>query len=201
MVRLSLPVLVALVAGASATGCGFKLAPCTDGNVCVPDSPDCTNTVGQCAGTCTAPLDDARACGLRIAPCDDGTVCVPNDPSCIDTDRCLGKCYPLPTSTVETRKAPTTTYQACGGEAITPNHCPADYQCIDDPRKGGCGLACDAPGICVPNDYPACSGFVGRSCPEGSGLECYDFPNDDCDPSNGGADCIGICLAPIKNEY
>ncbi|KAF3006281.1 hypothetical protein E8E14_008027 [Neopestalotiopsis sp. 37M] len=201
MVRLSLPVLIALIAGASATGCGFKLAPCTNGEVCVPDSPDCTQVIGLCAGTCTAPITDGRPCGLRIAPCDAGDVCLPNDPSCTDPDRCLGQCYPLPTPTVKERKTPTPTYQACGGFVITPNPCPADYQCIDDPRKGGCGMACDAPGICVPNDYTPCSGFIGLSCPENSGLQCYDLPNDDCDPNNGGADCIGICLAPLKNQY
>ncbi len=39
----------------------------------------------------------------------------------------------------------------------------------------------------------ACGGFGGIQCPEG--LHCVDDPNDDCDPTQGGADCIGICTS------
>ena len=43
----------------------------------------------------------------------------------------------------------------------------------------------DEDGRCV------CGGFVGYSCPEG--MDCfYNDPN--CDPANGGADCMGICI-------
>jgi hypothetical protein len=41
-----------------------------------------------------------------------------------------------------------------------------------------------------------CGGFAGFECPRG--LECVDDPNDDCDPANGGADCIGVCLPPVE---
>ncbi|CAI4212834.1 unnamed protein product [Parascedosporium putredinis] len=58
------------------------------------------------------------------------------------------------------------------------------------PELGGCGLACDAPGICVVPLF--CGGFAGFGCPDG--LECWDDPRDDCDPFNGGADCGGICI-------
>jgi len=37
----------------------------------------------------------------------------------------------------------------------------------------------------------ACGGFGGFQCPEGQ--FCVDNPNDACDPTQGGADCIGIC--------
>ena len=36
-----------------------------------------------------------------------------------------------------------------------------------------------------------CAGFLGLSCPQGQ--VCTDYPGDDCDPDNGGADCGGIC--------
>ncbi len=38
-----------------------------------------------------------------------------------------------------------------------------------------------------------CGGFAGIPCPEG--LTCVDDPNDSCDPSEGGADCGGICVS------
>jgi hypothetical protein len=38
-----------------------------------------------------------------------------------------------------------------------------------------------------------CGGFGGLQCPEG--LRCVDDPNDDCDPTQGGADCSGICVS------
>jgi hypothetical protein len=39
---------------------------------------------------------------------------------------------------------------------------------------------------------PFCGGFAGIPCP-GAG-DCLDDPRDDCDPSNGGADCGGVCV-------
>jgi len=84
------------------------------------------------------------------------------------------------------------TYQACGGMLPEANECPKGYTCISDPRKKGCGLACDEPGICVAEDVPKCGGFVGLLCPQG--LQCYDDPTDRCDPENGGYDCMGFCL-------
>ena len=37
-----------------------------------------------------------------------------------------------------------------------------------------------------------CGGFAGLTC--SAGLTCVDDPIDSCDPSNGGADCGGICV-------
>jgi hypothetical protein len=88
--------------------------------------------------------------------------------------------------------APRATYRACGGLLPEANKCPAGYQCISDPRRKGCGLACDEPGICVPKNFDKCGGFAGFVCPKGK--KCYDYPADNCDPENHGADCIGICL-------
>lgn len=117
-----------------------------------------------------------RPCGLKIAPCPSGQQCTPNDPSCSDVWRCPGTCD----------------YKSCGGKRPVPVFCDEGAECIDDARKGGCGMACDAPGICVSKMVPSCGGFAGRPCPRG--LKCYDKPNDGCDPKKGGADCPGICL-------
>jgi hypothetical protein len=38
-----------------------------------------------------------------------------------------------------------------------------------------------------------CGGFAAIQCPEGQA--CVDDPNDDCDPTQGGADCGGICVS------
>jgi hypothetical protein len=37
-----------------------------------------------------------------------------------------------------------------------------------------------------------CGGFAGAACL--AGLDCVDYPYDDCDPLHGGADCIGWCV-------
>ena len=56
--------------------------------------------------------------------------------------------------------------------------------------QGLCGIACDAPGICVPEIV--CGGLLGSVCPDG--LQCFDDPRDECNERSGGADCIGLCL-------
>ncbi|PGH21304.1 hypothetical protein AJ80_03354 [Polytolypa hystricis UAMH7299] len=86
--------------------------------------------------------------------------------------------------------SPAPTYQSCGGFRIEPKPCPKGYECIDDPRRTGCGMACDMPGICVKPVF--CGGFAGLQCPKGQ--TCYDDPRDDCDPRTGGADCGGLCI-------
>ncbi|KAL8349011.1 hypothetical protein RB601_002115 [Gaeumannomyces tritici] len=83
-------------------------------------------------------------------------------------------------------------YEDCGGKRVVPKDCPAGHVCVDDPRRGGgCGMACDAPGICVRPTTP-CSGLAGVICPVGK--MCVDDPRDDCWTSNGGRDCSGICV-------
>ena len=37
-----------------------------------------------------------------------------------------------------------------------------------------------------------CAGFLGLECR--AGYTCVDNPQDDCDPKNGGSDCIGVCF-------
>jgi hypothetical protein len=81
----------------------------------------------------------------------------------------------------------------CGGHVPADRYysCSTDEVCIDDPYRGGCGMACDTPGICV-SKRKRCGGFAGFKC-DG---KCVDDPTDNCDPKRGGADCIGVCVAP-----
>jgi hypothetical protein len=93
-------------------------------------------------------------------------------------------------STATTPAHPTHTYESCGGFRIQQKPCPSGQICVDDPYRAGCGMACDAPGICVTPTF--CGGFAGFACKDGR--KCVDDPRDDCDPENGGADCGGICV-------
>lgn len=115
---------------------------------------------------------EGRSCGLRIAPCPDDMYCQPNEPSCTDEWRCPGQC------------AYKNTYSSCGGFRVKPVSCAAGYRCQDDPRDpDSCGMACDKPGICVPEGTPACHDKV---CPEG--LYYYEASKIDM------VDGPGICL-------
>ncbi|SPO04923.1 uncharacterized protein DNG_07608 [Cephalotrichum gorgonifer] len=96
---------------------------------------------------------------------------------------------------------PVDVYQACGGLVPEPESSGCQEPgttCISDPRKPGCGLACDERGICVSEEVPRCGGYAGLQCPEDEGLECFDDASDDCDPENGGFDCMGICLTALE---
>ncbi|QPG94156.1 hypothetical protein C2857_005016 [Epichloe festucae Fl1] len=130
-----------------------------------------------------APLASCQQqCGLKLAPCPYDQRCVPDSPDCADPNGCRGTCRFK------------NMYAACGGMRPRPVTCEAGAECRDDPRRPeeGCGLACDAPGICMPKRPRQCGGIAGSVCPEG--LYCYDVPEDGCDPTNGGADCLGLCL-------
>ena len=145
-----------------------------------------TTALGLCSLAAAAPSSSGRPCGFKIAPCPSGTECIPNDDTCTNLNRCAGTCVAKP---------PKIEYQSCGGKRATPPPpCKTGTECRDDPRtwNGNCGLACDKPGICISVNQPTCGGFIGASCP--TGMECYDMLEDDCDPNEGGADCLGICL-------
>lgn len=99
-------------------------------------------------------------------------------------------CSSTTTTTTSATPEPTFTYQSCGGFRIQQKPCPSGQICVDDPYKPGCGMACDAPGICVTPTF--CGGFAGLQCKDGR--RCVEDPRDECDPKNGGADCGGICV-------
>jgi hypothetical protein len=81
---------------------------------------------------------------------------------------------------------------ACGGEnGLMESEAPVFAAPDDDTaseEKGGVGAAKQAIG-------EFCGGIAGIECPDGS--LCVDDPNDDCNPSSGGADCGGVCIAKI----
>lgn len=140
-----------------------------------------------------AAAEGDRPCGFLIAQCPDGQVCSRNDPSC-EGENCAGVCVPAPSTITLDVPVPTPTYAPCGGHRKEgPLECEEGFACVDDPRKDGCGMACDDTGICVPEGLVMCGGFAGFPCEE-EGRVCIDDPFDDCDPMNGGADCAGICV-------
>jgi hypothetical protein len=145
-----------------------------------------------------------QACGLKITACPSGQNCKFRH-GCDNPNSCLGRCVatipPTPTRTIDPAPTdislipwPYPIYQSCGGKRISPKPCPRGFECIDDPRIPGCGMACDRPGICVHIKRDVCGGIAGFPCPPRQ--RCYDVPGGGCDPGNRGADCSGICLYP-----
>jgi len=143
-----------------------------------------------------AASEPARNCGFKIAPCPEGSYCKRDDPTCTRGENCLGKCAPTPSSILpttivtatRTKPSPTPkpreTYPPCGGFRVAGGFdCGKGFVCVDNPYVKGCGMACDRPGICVPDE--SCGGFVGKRC-QNANKECFDDPRDDCDPKNGG---------------
>ncbi len=55
------------------------------------------------------------------------------------------------------------------------------------------GMSINHVGECMPPEPLACGGIAGIACPDD--LTCIDDPDDNCDPTDGGADCPGICVA------
>ncbi|KAL2891438.1 hypothetical protein HOO65_010796 [Ceratocystis lukuohia] len=78
-------------------------------------------------------------------------------------------------------------YEACQGNEAA-STCPQGQTCTPDPRQGYGGSL-----ICVPSyGDNFCGGFAGFGC--SGDTSCFDYPYDDCDPDNGGADCGGWCI-------
>ncbi len=66
-----------------------------------------------------------------------------------------------------------------------------------EPTKPGVGKRIDYPpkGNSAYGDHEPkqmCGGIAGFPCPDG--MKCVDDPSDNCDPTQGGADCPGICV-------
>jgi hypothetical protein len=133
--------------------------------------------------------------------------CSRTNPACTQGENCAGICVhrgehapqnepskqdKLPAAALLTRATAVQmhTYQPCGGHQASAKSCPGGERCIDDPRWGGCGVKCHAPGICAKQTF--CGGFAGIKCKDGK--RCYDMPSGGCDVKKGGADCGGICL-------
>ena len=81
---------------------------------------------------------------------------------------------------------------SCGGFVANPHSCPPGYECNDP------GAVHDAPGNCVAAPSQFCGGIANIQCP--AGMSCVDDPNDSCDPTQGGADCGGICVTSASSS-
>lgn len=79
----------------------------------------------------------------------------------------------------------------CQGHTMDPHQCPADYTCILSAAS-----AYDALGSCLPQ----CGGKRGLECGDDT-LTCADDTRDDCDPQNGGRDCMGICKGKLCGGF
>lgn len=50
----------------------------------------------------------------------------------------------------------------------------------------------------IGDEAKQCGGIAGIPCPEGK--KCVDDPSDDCDPTQGGADCQGVCVTDYREK-
>jgi hypothetical protein len=131
---------VALVA-ATGQPCGFRIAPCPQGEICLPNDPNCSRGE-NCAGTCVA-APTYKFCGGFA-----GFQCEGDNETCYDDPRddcdpnnggadCGGICL-APDNII-----------SCGG--ITGKQCPTGLTCYDfpeddcNPEKGGA----DCIGFCL----------------------------------------------------
>jgi hypothetical protein len=119
--------------------------PCPAHFTCLPHGLD--SSEGLCDRKWEKPTSEQNAtvgarCGVLLPLCADGQDCIGTDPMCYSEDVCYGVCKKIPIR-------PPPKYPACGGYTRKPNTCLAPNICINDPFSGGCGMACDMPGICV----------------------------------------------------
>ncbi len=79
--------------------------------------------------------------------------------------------------------------------------CTVDHR-IGENQQSQDAITCDAvlcygTTVCVGSECVepsgTCGGIAGLQCPTGE--QCVDNPRDNCDPTNGGADCGGVCVA------
>jgi hypothetical protein len=68
--------------------------------------------------------------------------------------------------------------------------------CSAAPVDGGAGDATENEELGVNGHGQFCGGFGGLPCPDG--YACVDDRSDSCDPSQGGADCGGVCVREKK---
>ncbi|ROW12147.1 hypothetical protein VMCG_00062 [Cytospora schulzeri] len=80
-----------------------------------------------------------------------------------------------------------TALRSCETSCTLP--CASNEVCIADPTP-----RCVVPNGANPDAYGSvCGGFAGFQCTDQDD-DCVDDPRDFCDPDNGSADCIGICV-------
>lgn len=119
---------------------------------------------------------DGKVCGGLLGKlCPDGQYCrYAADANCGIADA-TGICQPKP-------------------ETCTVEYIPI---CGCDGKTYGTPCMAAQAGVSVKHDGPCtkmCGGIANIQCPDG--LNCVDDPDDDCNPTQGGADCSGICVKP-----
>ena len=77
-----------------------------------------------------------------------------------------------------------------GDQAAGSNEVASTYQCSCVDGTTSSGSSCT---YTTGNAPESCGGFAGTVCSDKS-MECIDDPSDSCNPENGGADCLGICV-------
>jgi hypothetical protein len=158
----------------------------TDAGVSCPDGYRLDAKAGSCGlgGGCCMPITCGGFAGIQ---CPEGFECVddPND-NC-DPQNGGADCGGICKKKEQPSPIPTDSCAAAGGVcgSITSSGILCPSGTVSAAHVGECGIG----GTCC---VATCGGFAGTAC--SGGLTCKDDPSDDCDPSKGGADCMGICL-------
>ena len=175
---------------------GMTGNPCEDtGGVC-REAPGCEDDELQIRTPCGEP---SQACCVPDEPCldvDRDGLCDDQDPYC-NTDGSQLMCRLRPPM-CDANTIPEVAAGCFTGRCITWRECGNEPsgRCNDN-RDCSPGERCDAGGCLPISGLPPCGGFAGLPCPE-EGQVCVDDPSDNCNPQNGGADCIGVCVAPAQ---
>ena len=204
---------------ADCAGGGYcDMTPPVPNGVCVKDQPYCGNVGGKCFALTSSGVNCPSGWILYNLPygssplCGDGAgCCVPasNDPTCRTDADCADYVDPARSSTLPidyicvnglcqvkpSCNCPEYYSPVCGSNGMTyDNDCFAKCDNTDIAYSGACKNACqayDSAGNCL------CGGFAGYTCP--SDQTCLYY--SDCDPTTGGADCLGTCQCAIGMPY
>jgi hypothetical protein len=164
---------------------------CKTDEICVADPNEtCDPTTGKCPGICVA-NGKPRPCESGVGnACPPGYTCVDDrsddcNPDLSGAD-CPGVCEPAAPPQCNTDADCVQILVPCPLCPDGTSACPRS-EC----QNGACAVVMDA---CTGAGF--CGGIAGFPCPPGS--TCVDDPKDDCDPTQGGADCGGICVREEK---
>lgn len=146
----------------------------------------CRTNYGPCGGFTRVPL--------RCPSYPPGLICI-DDPShpyipdlpgiCVLPAKAYGADFGFPSNGLY-----------CGGNARPPRVCPSSQTCLY-PNPYCKPPIMDCPGLCVSSTR--CAGCAGKTCP--NGMSCWINPDEGCDPSVPGANCLGYCVGTQTPVY